>query len=144
MGLIERYRTIITDMKGVVVKIEKWGQRKLAYEIKKQIKGYYILIDFVGISAIVVELERNFKIDDMILKFITVKKGNRVDPKEIENEITAAGKEVEEETSRPSEVKTTETETDKRQETVTEDKTNGGDEESTLPEGTEEDRRGNE
>jgi len=36
--LIERYKKIITDSKGVIVKIEKWGTRKLAYEIKKQTK----------------------------------------------------------------------------------------------------------
>ena len=94
MELIERYKTIITDMKGTVVKIEKWGQRKLAYEIKKQTKGFYILIDFTAVSAVVTELERKFKIDDRILKFITVKRADKVDLKEIENEIAAAGREV--------------------------------------------------
>jgi small subunit ribosomal protein S6 len=118
-GLIDRYKTIITDMKGIVVKIEKWGQRKLAYEIKKQIKGHYILIDFVCVSAVVTELERRFKIDDSILKFITVRREDKVDLKKIEDEIAAAGKEVKEEEVTPvSEGKTAETATDKPEETV--------------------------
>ena len=70
--LIERYKKIITDSKGVIVKIEKWGTRKLAYEIKKQTKGTYVLADFIGKVNIIPEIERNFKIDDKILKFLTV------------------------------------------------------------------------
>lgn len=151
-GLIERYKTIITDMKGTVIKIEKWGQRKLAYEIKKQTKGYYILIDFTAVSAVVTELERKFKIDDRILKFITVKRADKVDLKEIENEMAAAaaGKEVKgEETSLSSEVKTAATGTDKIEEAVlavTELEANAGGEES-APSGVteeEENTRGGE
>lgn len=84
--IIERYKTIITDSKGIIVKIDKWGMRKLAYEIRKQKKGIYVLIDFAGTSAIVPELERNFKIDDKILKFLTVMKQSDVDPLELEKE----------------------------------------------------------
>jgi small subunit ribosomal protein S6 len=88
--LIDRYKAIITNHKGLVVKVEKWGKRKLAYEIKKQNKGFYILADFAGQSAVVAELERNFKIDDKILKFMTVKKDDEVVLADIEKEIAAA------------------------------------------------------
>jgi small subunit ribosomal protein S6 len=91
-GLIERYKTIITDLKGIIAKIEEWGKRKLAYEIKKQSRGSYILIDFAGKSEIVTELERNLKIDDKILKFLTIKKSDSVDIQDIEKEINAAKK----------------------------------------------------
>ena len=84
---IERYKAIITNSKGIVVKIDKWGMRKLAYEIKKQTKGIYFLMDFAGESATVPELERNLKIDDRILKFLTVLKDSEVDPLELEKEI---------------------------------------------------------
>ncbi|MGP8153704.1 MAG: 30S ribosomal protein S6 [Smithella sp.] len=73
-ALIDRSQTIITDRKGVIAKIEKWGKRHLAYEIKKQKDGYYFLIDFAGDGSIVAEIERTYKIDDRILKFMTVKK----------------------------------------------------------------------
>ena len=84
---VERYKAIITNSKGIVVKIDKWGMRKLAYEIKKQTKGIYYLMDFAGESATVPELERNLKIDDRILKFLTVLKDTEVDPLELEKEI---------------------------------------------------------
>jgi small subunit ribosomal protein S6 len=73
-ALIERSQTIITDRKGVIAKVDKWGKKHLAYEIKKQKDGYYFLIDFAGDGAIVAEIERTFKIDDRVIKFMTVKK----------------------------------------------------------------------
>ena len=89
-ALIERSQTIITDRKGVVAKIDKWGKRHLAYEIKKQKDGYYFLIDFAGNGPIVAEIERNYKIDDRILKFITVKKEGASTREGIEQEVAAA------------------------------------------------------
>jgi small subunit ribosomal protein S6 len=85
--IIERYKTTITTLQGIIVKIDKWGTRKLAYEIKKQSKGSYVLIDFAGKSSIVLELERNLKIDDKILKFMTVLKDDEVDPLELQKEL---------------------------------------------------------
>jgi len=89
-ALIERSQTIITDRKGVIAKIDKWGKRRLAYEIKKQKDGYYFLIDFAGDGPIVAEIERNYKIDDRILKFITVKKEGAATREGIEQEIADA------------------------------------------------------
>ena len=85
-NLIERYGAIVTSFKGVIVKIEKWGKRKLAYLIKKQTNGFYVLIDFVGKRAVIEELERNFKIDDKILKFMTIMKDETADLAKIEKE----------------------------------------------------------
>ena len=89
-ALIERYQSIITKNKGMVIKVEKWGKRKMAYEIKKQIRGFYVLMDLVSDNAVITELERNFKIDEKILKFMTIKKEDAVDLKEIEKQIAAA------------------------------------------------------
>lgn len=88
--LVERYKTVITDSKGIIVKTEEWGKRKLAYEINKQSRGNYVLIDYVSNTGAISELERNLKIDDKVLKFLTVKKNDSVDMQEIEKEITAA------------------------------------------------------
>lgn len=85
-SLIERYSDIVTAYKGTIVKIEKWGKRKLAYEIKKQTNGYYVMFDYAGKSAIINELERNFKIDDKILKFMTIMKDTNVDLAKLEKE----------------------------------------------------------
>ncbi|MCX5849996.1 MAG: 30S ribosomal protein S6 [Deltaproteobacteria bacterium] len=89
-ALIERSQTIITDRKGVIAKIDKWGKRHLAYEIKKQKDGYYFLIDFSGDGAVVAEIERNYKIDDRVLKFITVKKEGATTREGIDQEIATA------------------------------------------------------
>ncbi len=90
IGLADRYQAIITNHKGLVMKIEKWGKRKLTYEIRKHNRGFYLLIDFAGQGAVVAELERNLKIDDKILKFMTVKKDDHVLLEDLEKEIAAA------------------------------------------------------
>jgi len=92
-SLIERSSSIIANMKGIVVKVEKWGTRKLAYRIRKQPRGTYILIDFAGDSAAVNELERNLKFDDEVLRFQTVRKATAVTREEIEKEIEGLKKE---------------------------------------------------
>ena len=89
-SLIERIEKIITKRKGLIVKIDKWGKRRLAYEINKQKDGYYFLIELVGDGPIVDEIERNYKIDDRILKFITIKKDGAVTSEGIDQEIAAA------------------------------------------------------
>ncbi len=85
-AIIERSQTIITDRKGIIAKVDKWGKRRLAYEINKQKDGFYFLIDFAGDGPIVAEIERNFKIDDRILKFMTVKKEGAVTREGMEQE----------------------------------------------------------
>ena len=91
-GLITRYGSIVTAQKGILVKVERWGKRKLAYLIRKQARGFYILVDFAGESAVVNELERNLKIDDKILKFMTIQKAEKVDPAALAKELAAAAK----------------------------------------------------
>jgi small subunit ribosomal protein S6 len=88
--LIERIQKIITKQHGIIAKIDKWGKRRLAYEINKQREGYYFLIDFVGDGPIVAEIERNYKIDDRIIKFITIKKEGAVTREGIDQETATA------------------------------------------------------
>jgi small subunit ribosomal protein S6 len=84
--LTERYLQIIAGQKGTLVKTEDWGKRRLAYDIKKQSKGTYILVDFYGPGSMIKEIERNLKIDDNILKFLTVKTRDPFDPASLEEE----------------------------------------------------------
>jgi len=93
-GIIERYKTIITSQNGVVVRVDKWGKRKLAYPIQKRNDGNYILIDFVGEHEVLVEFERNLKYDENILRFQSVNLSDKVDMEEIEREIADAREEV--------------------------------------------------
>ena len=65
-SLIEKEKCVITD-------VDKWGIRKLAYPIKKQENGYYMIIYFKGNSSVVSELDRVNKINDKILRHLIVK-----------------------------------------------------------------------
>jgi small subunit ribosomal protein S6 len=89
-AIIDRSQSIINDRNGVISKVDKWGKRRLAYEINKQKDGFYFLIDFAGDGPIVAEIERNFKIDDRILKFMTVKKEGAVTREGMDAEVAAA------------------------------------------------------
>lgn len=77
--VVKKFSDLIDRLKGAVVKINEWGKRKLAYEVKKFDKGYYILLDFCGLPGAVKELERNMKLDDRVLKYLTVKIDEDVD-----------------------------------------------------------------
>jgi small subunit ribosomal protein S6 len=104
--LIERYKTIITSLEGRMLKIESWGKRKLAYPIEKRKEGFYVLFDFAGESAAVMEMERNFRIDDRIMRFQTVKIADSISPEEIEEELAEAKKKEEAEAKRRAEAET--------------------------------------
>lgn len=82
---ITKFSDLIKKLKGYIVKINEWGKRKLAYEVKQFDKGYYVVLDFCGLPKIVTELERNLKLDDRILKYLTVKIDENVDPKDLLN-----------------------------------------------------------
>jgi len=87
---VEKFAKITAGTKGVIVKLEKWGKKRLAYKIKKQGRGFYVFMDFAGASETVRELERNLKIDDRILKYMTVVTAQDVDPEALQKEIAAA------------------------------------------------------
>ncbi len=70
---IEKYNALIQANGGEVTKVEPWGKRRLAYEIDKVREGYYVLVLFNGDSQLPAELERNFKINDEILRYMVVK-----------------------------------------------------------------------
>ncbi|MBN2179386.1 MAG: 30S ribosomal protein S6 [Deltaproteobacteria bacterium] len=102
-ALIERYKSIVTSLEGSMIKIEKWGKRKLAYPIEKRKEGFYVLFDFGGESKIISEIERNFKIDDKIVRFQTVKIADSISQEEIEKELAESKKKAEEEARRREE-----------------------------------------
>ncbi len=102
-GIVERYRDLITSLGGVVVKVDNWGKRKLAYLIKKRIHGHYILINFVADDKILAEFERNLKFDENVLRAQSVKLSEKVDMKEIEQEIAEAQKKLEAESIKAEE-----------------------------------------
>ena len=71
--LIDKYENIINKNLGKVLKTEKWGLRNLAYKIKNNKKGFYFHIKFEGSGKTVKELEGAENIDEVLLRFLTVK-----------------------------------------------------------------------
>ena len=74
---IEKVKGIISQTNGEILKVEDWGKRKLAYEVKKKSKGHYLLIHFSGTPALLSELERNFRVMDAVIKFQSVRLDER-------------------------------------------------------------------
>lgn len=91
----QRSISIIEGDGGTIVKVDKWGLKTLAYLIKKEPQGYYVYMDYGATPAAVTEIERQFKIDDRLLKFMTVKLDDVFDPVAIQAEAEAAAKAAE-------------------------------------------------
>ena len=71
--LVDKYHKIININSGKVLKTEDWGLRNLVYNIKNNNKGFYFHIKFEGIGKTVEELTKAEKIDEKLLRFLTVK-----------------------------------------------------------------------
>ncbi len=70
---VEKYNALIQSNGGEVTKVDPWGKRRLAYEIDKVREGYYVLVQFNGDAGLPAELERNFRINDEILRYLVTK-----------------------------------------------------------------------
>ena len=82
--------TIIEGDGGTILRINKWGLKKLAYLIKKESQGYYVYVDYAGAPSSVAEIERIFRIDDRIIKYLTVKLADTCDPEAVKEELAKA------------------------------------------------------
>ena len=71
---VEDKFTGIINENGKVEKVDRMGKRRLAYEIKKQQEGYYMVFEFESKPEAIAELERIYRITDDIMKYIRVKK----------------------------------------------------------------------
>lgn len=79
---------------GKLVKVEAWGRRRLAYPVSKHRKGVYVYLKYVGGGGLVAEVERNLKLQDAVVKFMTVQTAVDVDVSalQIDPEETKLGK----------------------------------------------------
>ena len=85
--IFEKLKDLIQQHGGLLVMVDEWGGKKLAYEIKKKARGYYVRLDYCGSGILVNEIERFFRIDDRILKFMTVLLDKDVDIETVKEEI---------------------------------------------------------
>jgi small subunit ribosomal protein S6 len=70
---VAKFKKIITDSKGEIVYEEDWGLKKLAYPIQKKSTGFYHLIEFRAEPDLIAKLEIEYRRDERILRFLTMK-----------------------------------------------------------------------
>lgn len=71
--LAETFAGIVRERGGQVTKTEQWGLKTLAYKIKKNRKGHYVLLNLDAPSDAVLEMERNMSINEDVLRYLTVR-----------------------------------------------------------------------
>lgn len=71
-SLVQKFTALINS-DGKLEKADELGKRKLAYEVKKNKEGYYVVFYFEANTSLISELERNYRITDEVIKFMTVK-----------------------------------------------------------------------
>lgn len=72
-SLANNYKKVITDEKGEVTNFKDMGQRKLAYAIKKQINGFYYVINFNATTDAIKELDRRLGLDENIIRHMIIR-----------------------------------------------------------------------
>jgi len=77
--IVERLRGIVQRDGGKVIKVENWGKKKVAYEVKKHLRAIYIRFVYLGNTHMVAEFERNLRMTDDVLKYQSVKLADDVD-----------------------------------------------------------------
>ncbi len=80
---LEKNTDLIKKMGGVLIEVDDWGNKRLAYEIKKKFRGHYIRLDYCGNGELVDEMERHFRIDDKYIKFMTIVLEEKANPESI-------------------------------------------------------------
>ncbi len=75
-AIIDRVKGVLDRMNAVTLRDERWGKRKLAFEVKKHGRGNYTLLHYVGPVGVVAELERTLRNQDEIIRFLTTTNGN--------------------------------------------------------------------
>jgi small subunit ribosomal protein S6 len=88
--VLQRVGDVVEQGNGYLALTDEWGARKLAYEIKKKDRGYYIRFDYCGNGEVVNEIERFFRIDDRVMKYMTVLVDKAADIEKIKEEVAAA------------------------------------------------------
>ena len=68
---VEQYTGIVTENGGTVRKVDKWGKKRLAFEIRKKQYGFYVAIEFEGPGAIPRALESDFNYNDKVMRYLT-------------------------------------------------------------------------
>jgi small subunit ribosomal protein S6 len=84
--LFDKVKNIISKENGILLDFDEWGNKKLAYAIKKKLRGFYVCVTYGGNGELVKELERNLRLSDNVLKFMTLLLSVDVTKEQLEQE----------------------------------------------------------
>lgn len=87
--LFEKFKGILGQEGGILANFDDWGNRKLAYEIARKSRGHYVCMTYGGTGPLVAELERTFRLDDKIMKYMTILLEKEIDPEALQLHIDA-------------------------------------------------------
>ena len=85
---VERAQSLISSHGGTIVNVERWGRKRLAYEIRKKRDGVYTMIKHESTGEVVKELERRLRLNDNVMRVMTVIAGPEWDASAVEGEDT--------------------------------------------------------
>ncbi|MDY0003282.1 MAG: 30S ribosomal protein S6 [Polyangia bacterium] len=88
MEVNNKIKTLVGEAQGRLTLVENWGKRRLAYEIRKQLKGIYMYYQFLGHGDLVKEMERHFRISESVIRHFSVRVDENVDPEARPAELT--------------------------------------------------------
>ncbi|HWF43641.1 MAG TPA: 30S ribosomal protein S6 [Candidatus Kapabacteria bacterium] len=71
-AIVSKAQDFITKNGGTVIEMERWGRRKLAYDIARETQGFYVSAHFTAPGALVARLERMFDLDESIVRWLTL------------------------------------------------------------------------
>lgn len=72
-SLVNDFSKVIADQGGEVVRVDNWGLKNLAYRIKKNRKGYYVLLNISAPATAIAEYERLLRVNEDVIRYMTVK-----------------------------------------------------------------------
>jgi small subunit ribosomal protein S6 len=78
-ALIGGFKAVIEREGGKVLLEDNWGMRDLAYPVQKQMRGWYVRLEYAAAGALVAELERNIRISEGVFKFLSVKLADEIE-----------------------------------------------------------------
>ncbi len=86
---IRRFETIVRTSAGEMIETDEWGFRELAYHIKGERRGFYVRLDYGGNGATMNEIERNLKLSDSVLRYLSVLVDLDIEPATVRAELEA-------------------------------------------------------
>jgi len=86
---VRRFEGLVSQGGGEMIETDEWGSRELAYRIRGERRGYYVRLDYVSEGAVMNEVERNLKLSDSVLRYLSVLLDTDADPARVREEIEA-------------------------------------------------------